>query len=170
MVSTTPVRPAGISLRRARTRMDGGTPMTDGDLGSFDTRFERLTGHYRDAITRGDLKPGDRFPSARELAEIHGVGRTTAGRVHGTLISLGLIEHRPGIGTFVLAPAAGAGGSAPSQLEAAARTVVTAYDEWKPRSKPAALSAAVNELRSALGASRPGGEPTSQPSASRLGN
>jgi len=78
--------------------------MVYGDVGSFDTRFERLTDHYRDAIARGELKPGDRFPSARELSEMHKVGRTTAGRVHGTLISLGLIEHRAGIGTFVLGP------------------------------------------------------------------
>jgi DNA-binding GntR family transcriptional regulator len=76
--------------------------MAHGDVGSFDTRFERLTDHYRDAIMRGQLKPGDKFPSARELSETHGVGRTTAGRAHGTLISLGLIEHRAGIGTFVL--------------------------------------------------------------------
>jgi DNA-binding FadR family transcriptional regulator len=142
--------------------------MSDGDLGSFDTRFERLTGHYRDAITRGDLKPGDRFPSARELADLHGVGRTTAGRVHGTLISLGLIEHRPGIGTFVLAPAAAA--STPAPLETAARSVIAAFDEWKARSKPAALSAAVEGLREALGASRPGGEPASHASASRAGS
>src|ERR1700683_1770255 len=78
--------------------------MVAGDVGSFDTRYERLTGYYRDLIMRGELKPGDRFPSARELTEMHGVGRTTSGRVHGTLISLGLIEHRPGVGTFVLEP------------------------------------------------------------------
>ena len=70
--------------------------MVDSDVGSFDTRYERLTDRYRDMIQRGELKPGDRFPSARELTELHGVGRTTSGRVHGTLISLGLIEHRPG--------------------------------------------------------------------------
>ena len=78
--------------------------MVEGDVGSFDTRYERLTEHYRDLIMRGQLKPGDRFPSARELSEKHGVGRTTSGRVHGTLISVGLIEHRPGVGTFVLGP------------------------------------------------------------------
>src|SRR5260370_2641035 len=78
--------------------------MADGDIGSFDTRYKRLTDHYRDIIVRGELKPGDRFPSARELTEMHGVGRTTSGRVHGTLISLGLIDHRPGIGPFVLRP------------------------------------------------------------------
>jgi DNA-binding FadR family transcriptional regulator len=140
--------------------------MADGDLGSFDTRFERLTGHYRDAITRGDLKPGDRFPSARELADIHGVGRTTAGRVHGTLISLGLIEHRPGIGTFVL-PTSATADSTPAPVETAARGVITAYDQWKSRSKPATLSEAVEELRNALGASRSEAKAAPQPSASR---
>ena len=132
---------------------DGTMNMADGDLGSFDTRFERLTGHYRDAIKRGDLKPGDRFPSARELAETHGIGRTTAGRVHGTLISLGLIEHRPGIGTFVLGPAVSA---QPAALETAARQVIDAFDTWNARTKPAALTGAITELRAAL--SQPGKE------------
>lgn len=124
--------------------------MASGDIGSFDTRYERLTGHYRDLILRGELKPGDRFPSARELTEMHGVGRTTSGRVHGTLISLGLIEHRPGIGTFVLDPAKAeqAGGS---PLEVAARRVVEAFDGWKAKTKPQALTDAVNRLRDSLG-------------------
>lgn len=121
--------------------------MVDGDIGSFDTRYERLTGHYRDLIMRGELKPGDRFPSARELTEMHGVGRTTSGRVHGTLISLGLIEHRPGIGTFVLGPSEGA---EMSPLETAARRMVQAFDGWKAKTKPQALTDAVEELRSAL--------------------
>ena len=28
--------------------------MVAGDVGSFDTRYERLTGHYRDLIMRGN--------------------------------------------------------------------------------------------------------------------
>jgi DNA-binding GntR family transcriptional regulator len=124
--------------------------MVDGDVGSFDTRFERLTDNYRDAIARGELKPGDRFPSARELSEKHGVGRTTAGRVHGTLISLGLIEHRAGIGTFVLTPPT-TGSKKPAELKTAAQNVVRAYDAWSARTKPQALADAVNELRDALG-------------------
>ena len=121
---------------------------------SVDTRFERLTEHYRELIARGDLKPGERFPSARELSELHGVGRTTAGRVHGTLISLGLIEHRAGVGTFVLgSPAADQGEG--SELRAAAAKVVAAFDHWQSRTKPAAMSAAVDELRGALGGSAP---------------
>jgi DNA-binding GntR family transcriptional regulator len=125
--------------------------MVQGDIGSFDTRFERLTRHYADAIARGELKPGGRFPSARELSEMHSVGRTTAGRVHGTLISMGLIEHRPGVGTFVLKPPqvkAGARGT--PALRAAAEKVLTAFDEWHARKKPQALTEAVDELRDAL--------------------
>lgn len=126
--------------------------MVQGDIGSFDTRFERLTEHYKDAITRGELKPGDRFPSARELSEMHGVGRTTAGRVHGTLISSGLIEHRPGVGTFVLAPPRPSrkGGRPAPALEVAAKKVLHAFDEWRSSSKPKALAEAVDELRAAL--------------------
>jgi len=126
--------------------------MVQGDIGSFDTRFERLTRYYADAIARGELKPGDRFPSARELSEMHGVGRTTAGRVHGTLISMGLIEHRPGVGTFVLEPPAkgkvGARGTA--ALRTAAEKVVATFDQWQSRAKPQALVEAVDELRNAL--------------------
>lgn len=126
--------------------------MVDGDVGNFDTRFERLTGLYRDAIMRGELKPGDRFPSAKELSERHKVGRTTAGRVHGTLISLGLIEHRAGIGTFVLGPpTSGGNGTERPALRSAAEKAVRAFDEWKSRSKPQALTEAINELRDALG-------------------
>jgi DNA-binding GntR family transcriptional regulator len=125
--------------------------MVQGDIGSFDTRFERLTDHYKDAIARGDLKPGDRFPSARELSEMHGVGRTTAGRVHGTLISIGLIEHRPGVGTFVLAPQPKRKTSGnPTALNSAARKAIAAYDQWHSRTKPQALAEAMEELRDAL--------------------
>src|SRR6266487_3724420 len=124
--------------------------MVEGDVGSFDTRYERLTEHYRDLILRGQLKPGDRFPSARELSELHGVGRTTAGRVHGTLISLGLIEHRAGIGTFVLGPPA-VGMKDPAALRTAAQKTVQAFDDWTSRRKPQALTDAISELRRALG-------------------
>jgi DNA-binding FadR family transcriptional regulator len=129
---------------------DGTQGMTEGDLGSFDTRYERLTGHYRELIERGELKPGDRFPSARELTELHGVGRTTSGRVHGTLISLGLIEHRPGVGTFVLGSSKSVDGEGDALVTAARRTV-EAFDGWGSKSKPRSLTEAIEELRAALG-------------------
>src|ERR1039457_6853486 len=123
--------------------------MIEGDVGSFDTRYERLTERYRDLIVRGGLKPGDRFPSARELSEKHGVARTTSGRVHGTLISVGLIEHRPGVGTFVLATPPDGEQETPA-LAAAAQEVLDAFDEWRARAKPQALADAVSKLRDAL--------------------
>jgi DNA-binding FadR family transcriptional regulator len=134
------------------TRTGQAQGMVQGDIGSFDTRFERLTRYYADAIARGELKPGDRFPSGRELSEMHGVGRTTAGRVHGTLISMGLIEHRPGVGTFVLQPQASRKGGGPraSALKAAAEKVVAAFDDWHARTKPQGLAEAIEELRRAL--------------------
>src|SRR5690242_16060066 len=105
----------------------GRARMVEGDLGRVDTRYERLVEHYRDLISRGQLKPGDRFPSARELSEKHAVGRTTTGRVHGTLISMGLIEHRPGVGTFVLPPPLDGEAEVPV-LATAAHKVVDAFD------------------------------------------
>jgi hypothetical protein len=66
------------------------------------------------------------------------------------LISLGLIEHRPGIGTFVVGPPKD-NQAAASPLEVAARLVVDAFDGWTAKSKPTALANAVEELRSALG-------------------
>lgn len=137
--------------------------MAQVDLGSFDTRFERLTEHYREAITSGQMKPGDRFPSARELSEMHGVGRTTAGRVHGTLISLGLIELRAGVGTFVRGPQPEEGRDS-QDLRAAAEQVVAAFDGWRSRAKPAALVDAIEGLRDALG---PGGSSSDRPVSAR---
>jgi DNA-binding FadR family transcriptional regulator len=126
-----------------------GAGMVEGDVGRFDTRYERLIEHYKDLIRRGQLKPGDRFPSARELTEKHGVGRTTSGRVHSTLISVGLIEHRPGVGTFVLPPSPDGEPGIPA-LTAAAQKVVDAFDDWRAQAKPKTLTVAVNELREAL--------------------
>src|ERR1022692_3563657 len=87
--------------------------------------------------------PGDR----RGLS--HPRSASTSGRVHGTLISVGLIEHRPGVGTFVLGPPPDGEQEIPA-LAAAAQEVVDAFDEWRARAKPRALADAVSKLRDAL--------------------
>jgi DNA-binding FadR family transcriptional regulator len=66
----------------------------------------QIVDQARDLITRGDLKPGDRLPSERKLAEILGVGRTTVREALRTMESLGLVEVRPGEGTFLADPTA----------------------------------------------------------------
>jgi GntR family transcriptional regulator len=54
-------------------------------------------------IAGGALKPGDRLPSARELARAVGVNVNTVFGVYGRLEGEGLIETQHGRGSFVLA-------------------------------------------------------------------
>ncbi len=57
--------------------------------------------HLRNRIARGDLRPGDRVPSEREIVEQWGVSRATATKVLATLKAEGLVESRPGSHTTV---------------------------------------------------------------------
>jgi len=56
-------------------------------------RRQILTGHY---------KPGDRIPSEEDLAKGWQVNRLTARRSISDLVNEGLLQRRPGIGTFVI--------------------------------------------------------------------
>jgi len=49
------------------------------------------------------MRPGDKLPSDRNLAEIFGVGRTTVREALKVLSVLGLIDILPGQGTFIAA-------------------------------------------------------------------
>jgi AcrR family transcriptional regulator len=55
----------------------------------------------RRGITSGELKPGDRVPSTRQITRKWGVAMATATRVLTTLQQEGLVVARPGIGTVV---------------------------------------------------------------------
>lgn len=55
----------------------------------------------RRRIASGDLKPGDRVPSTRQITRQWGVAMATATRVLTTLQREGLVVARPGIGTVV---------------------------------------------------------------------
>jgi GntR family transcriptional regulator len=52
-------------------------------------------------IVRGDMLPGDKLPSVRELAVQFGVNPNTAQRVYMELERLAITEARRGQGTFV---------------------------------------------------------------------
>jgi GntR family transcriptional repressor for pyruvate dehydrogenase complex len=52
-------------------------------------------------IADGTLKPGDQLPTERELIEGLNVGRSSVRAAIQKLAILGLVEVRPGIGTFV---------------------------------------------------------------------
>jgi len=53
------------------------------------------------AVVSGRLRPGDPFPSVRAMSQHLRINPNTAQKVVATLTALGLLEVRPGIGTFV---------------------------------------------------------------------
>lgn len=64
-------------------------------------RYLDIVLDIRKMISRENIKPGDRIPSERELAEILKVGRSTIREALRSLELLGLIETRRGEGTFL---------------------------------------------------------------------
>ena len=62
-----------------------------------DQAFEQI----RDLIFRGQLKPGEQLMPERELAQALGVSRPTVRETIKQLVTMGLLEHRQGQGTFV---------------------------------------------------------------------
>ena len=67
-----------------------------------DTRLQqRVYDRIAQAVLAGQLKPGDRLPSTRELARSLGIGRNTVTWAFEQLAAEGFIETRHGSGTFV---------------------------------------------------------------------
>jgi GntR family transcriptional repressor for pyruvate dehydrogenase complex len=63
--------------------------------------YEEIVRQVRTLIEEGRLKWGDRLPAERELAERFRVSRASVREALRTLESMGVIEIRPGEGTFV---------------------------------------------------------------------
>ena len=63
--------------------------------------YEEIVRQVKAMIAEGRLKGGDRLPPERELAEKFVVSRTSVREALRALESLGLVEIRPGEGTFV---------------------------------------------------------------------
>ncbi len=63
--------------------------------------YEAIVRQVKAMIAEGRLKSGDRLPPERDLAEKFVVSRTSVREALRALESLGLIEIRPGEGTFV---------------------------------------------------------------------
>ncbi|WP_230530450.1 GntR family transcriptional regulator [Microvirga roseola] len=61
----------------------------------------QLRGLIEFGIGLGELPPGQRLPSVRELAERAGVAHMTVATVYRELREAGLIEAKPGAGTYV---------------------------------------------------------------------
>jgi len=70
----------------------------------------QLQGLIEYGIACGELAPGEMLPSVRDLAEQAGVAPMTVSQVYRDLKAAGLIETRPGSGTFVTGAGPGRGG------------------------------------------------------------
>ncbi|MGD3109846.1 TetR/AcrR family transcriptional regulator C-terminal domain-containing protein [Streptomyces sp. YGL11-2] len=67
--------------------------------------YLRIAAEIRRRIADGELAPGDRVPSARQISREWGVALATAAKVLTTLGREGVVEARPRVGTVVAAPA-----------------------------------------------------------------
>jgi len=65
--------------------------------------YVQLCDQLRALVHAGELRPGDRIPASRELAQHLGVHRTTVANAYAELESEGLIEGHVGRGTFIRA-------------------------------------------------------------------
>lgn len=63
--------------------------------------FEQVVYAAKRAMVAGQLLPGDTFPSVRALSKELKINPNTAAKIIGHLVSEGLLETRPGIGTVV---------------------------------------------------------------------
>lgn len=68
--------------------------------------YQQIVDALRHRISSGQLSPGARVPSTRQIVAEWGVAMATASKVLATLRQEGLVQSRPGFGTIVASPAA----------------------------------------------------------------
>ena len=67
-------------------------------------KYRQIAGHFRDAIERGDLRPGDELPSQGALQEQFGASMGTVVSALEMLRREGRVKTEHGRGTYVLEP------------------------------------------------------------------
>jgi GntR family transcriptional regulator len=63
--------------------------------------FREIANAFAAKIKSGELKPGEKLPSTREIADMYGVSMNTAYRAMSLLHDRDLIIGQPGRGTYV---------------------------------------------------------------------
>lgn len=63
--------------------------------------YESIIEQIKNMVDKGEMKPGDKFPSERELMEKLGVSRAVLREAFRVLESRGLVESKPGGGRYL---------------------------------------------------------------------
>lgn len=66
-----------------------------------DPVYQQVHGLLRGLLQSGELQPGQRFPTERQIGERFGISRVTANKALAALVAEGALEFRKGVGTFV---------------------------------------------------------------------
>ncbi|MGI5251177.1 GntR family transcriptional regulator [Actinacidiphila glaucinigra] len=110
--------------------------------------YQQIVQQTKQALRLGVLMPGDRLPTAKEVAESSAVNPNTTLKAYRELEREGLVEPRPGLGTFIrrslARPQAGADSPLRVELEA---WMTRAQEAGLEREDVAALVTAVLEER-----------------------
>src|SRR5439155_1029081 len=95
-------------VARGAPRDGGAMGRGDGAVGPIHLpqRYEQVARRLAADIAAARLAPGERLPSERDLARSLGVGRASVREALAALANQGLLETRPGSGSFVAADAA----------------------------------------------------------------
>jgi DNA-binding FadR family transcriptional regulator len=98
-------------------------------------RYEQVVQRLAADVLAGRLAPGERLPSERDLARALGVGRASVREAIAALQNEGVLETRPGSGSFVAAdaPARLAGSAAELPHDAGPSDVLEARALLEPR-------------------------------------
>ena len=64
-------------------------------------KWEKMAADYEALITSGQLKPGERLPSASQLCEMYGVSTIVVRNAMLHLKAKGLVTGVPGVAVFV---------------------------------------------------------------------
>ncbi|MGO4599699.1 FadR/GntR family transcriptional regulator [Terrabacter sp. 2RAF25] len=95
--------------------------------------YERIVEQVEEAIARGELRPGERLPSERELVVQFGTSRATVREALRVLESNGVVRSRPG------------DPNGPEAARASLHSLHDYYASYVPKAERAALEALLDE-------------------------
>src|SRR5215217_2514659 len=97
-------RDSSVGLGCSRSSGNGGGGVVIGESAASVPAYRRGGDEFAGRIRSGELAPGERMPSERELAVEQGISRMTARAAVDLLARRGLVERRERSGVFVARP------------------------------------------------------------------